>query len=66
VVTVLAAARERMGISQRELSRRLDLHSMTVMKIELGRRDLTIGEFIAMARALGEDPGELLARAQTK
>jgi transcriptional regulator with XRE-family HTH domain len=63
VVSVLAAARERMGISQRELSRRLDLHEMAVMKLELGRRDLSLGEFISMAKALGEDPAELLGRS---
>lgn len=63
VVAALAASRERQGISQRELSRRLDLHPMTIMRLELGRRDLTLAEFIDFARALGEVPADLLARA---
>lgn len=63
VVAELAAARLRSGMSQRELSRRLDLHDMTVMRLELGRRDLTLIEFVDLAREIGEEPWELLRRA---
>ena len=59
----LATARQRLGLSQRELSRRLELHPMTVMRLESGRRDLTLVEFVDLARTLGEEPGELLRRA---
>jgi transcriptional regulator with XRE-family HTH domain len=63
VVGVIADVRERQGISQRELSRRLDFHEMTIMRLENGKRDLTLGEFIAIAAELGEDPADLLSRA---
>jgi transcriptional regulator with XRE-family HTH domain len=63
VVAALAESRERQGISQRELSRRLDMHEMTIMRLELGRRDLTLGEFIEFAKVLDEEPWELLKRA---
>ncbi len=63
MVAVLADAREKQGISQRELSRRLDMHPMTIMRLENGKRDLTLGEFITIATALGEEPGEVLRRA---
>lgn len=60
MVTALAAVRQKRGVSQRELSTRLDLHPMTIMQIENGGRNLTLVEFFDIARALETDPIEML------
>jgi len=39
------------------------MHPTTIMRIELGRRDLTLGEFISIATELEEEPAALLQRA---
>jgi transcriptional regulator with XRE-family HTH domain len=56
----LVAARNVSGITQRELADRLRKPPSFVAKIELGERRLDIVEFIAVARALGLDPSELM------
>lgn len=60
MVDALAALRQKRGMSQRELSRRLDLHAMTIMQIETGGRNLTLVEFFDIARELEADPVEVL------
>jgi hypothetical protein len=42
------------------------MHPMTVMRLEHGKRDLTLGEFIAIAVELGEDPAEMLKKALSR
>ena len=60
MVAALAAVRQKRGVSQRELSTRLDLHPMTIMQIENGGRNLTLVEFFDIARELEADPVEVL------
>lgn len=63
MIAVLATARKKQGLSQRELPRRLDLHPMTIMRLELGRRDLTFVEFLEISSVLSEDPADVLRLA---
>jgi transcriptional regulator with XRE-family HTH domain len=60
IIGAVEAAREEAGLSQRELSRRLGLHEMTIMRFANGERMLDILEFVDIARALGRKPGEFL------
>lgn len=61
--TVLVAARKGVGLSQVELARRLKRSQSFVAKMETGERRIDVVEFVEIARALGQDPTELLARA---
>jgi transcriptional regulator with XRE-family HTH domain len=54
-VAILVEARTRAGLTQRELAVRLKRPPSFVAKIEIGERRLDLIEFIAIARALGED-----------
>ena len=51
------------GVSQRELSRHLGLHEMTMMRFANGERMLDVLELIDVARALGVSPAQLLRNA---
>lgn len=62
VISVVAQARVDLGISQRELARRLSKPPSYVNKIELLERRLDVLEFIQYAQALGLAPEELLTR----
>jgi ribosome-binding protein aMBF1 (putative translation factor) len=55
------AAREGLGISQRELARRLEKHPSFVNKIEKLERRLDVLEFIAIAEAMEIDCARLLS-----
>lgn len=59
-IETLRAIREGKGVSQRELARRLNKPPSFVNKIELLERRLDIVEFVAIARAIGVEPAELL------
>lgn len=59
-IEVIATARQSLGLSQRELARRLGKHPSFVNKIELLERRLDILEFIAVARAMQIDPTALV------
>ncbi|MWC44480.1 helix-turn-helix domain-containing protein [Sphingomonas carotinifaciens] len=60
LVDALAAQRRHLGVSQRELARRLGKPPSFVNKIELFERRLDVIEFIAVSEALGHRPGTLL------
>lgn len=62
-MAALASLRQKRGLSQRELSRRLGLHVMTVSKIESGFRNMSLPEFLDIARELKADPAEVLRSA---
>ena len=51
-----------LGLSQREVSRRLDKPPSFLNKIELLERRIDVLEFLHLARALGDEPKELLAK----
>lgn len=61
LVQVVKAARKETGVTQRELSERLGRSHNYVLYIERGSRRLDVVEFVAIAKALGKDPGQLLA-----
>lgn len=60
LVAALIAARERAGMSQRELARRLQRAHSFVGKIESAERQLDVLEFCEYAEILGADATTLL------
>lgn len=60
-IEAISAVREKLGISQRELARRLGMHPSFVNKIEQLERRLDILEFIAIAEAMEIDATSLLS-----
>jgi helix-turn-helix protein len=62
VVAVIRDARREAGLSQRVLSLRLGEHHTFLSRIERLERDVTVAEFVAIAKALELDPLELLRR----
>lgn len=62
VIETLKNARISAGMSQRQLAQRIGKHPSFVNKIELIERRLDILEFIAIARAIGAAPAELLSK----
>lgn len=63
IVAALREARLEAGLSQRELSRLLKEDHTFINTIELLRRDLTVAEFVEIAKVLKKDPLELLRKA---
>lgn len=60
LIDALIRKREEAGASQRELARRLGKPPSFINKIELLERRIDLLEFIAIAEALGLEPGALL------
>ena len=56
------AARQRAGLSQAELAKRLRRPQTFVSKYELGERRLDVVEFAAAAIAIGVDPAPIFKR----
>jgi transcriptional regulator with XRE-family HTH domain len=59
VATVIALAREKAGLTQRDLAARLKRPHSVVGMIESNQRQVNVPEFIAIAEALGADPSDL-------
>ncbi len=59
VVGVLLAARKQSGLTQTELGARLGRDQTFISNIETRQRQVSLLEFIAIARALGRDPTRL-------
>ncbi len=59
VAAALRKARESAGLSQRQLSERLQQPPNWIQRIESLERRVDVAEFIAIAKALGADPAEL-------
>jgi transcriptional regulator with XRE-family HTH domain len=59
---VIAETRERAGVSQRELSRRLGESAPYMWSIERGERTVDLVEFMDIAKALGVDVIEIFAK----
>ncbi len=57
----LVALREKAGLSQRELAKRLGREHSFVGRIELGERRLDLVEVYWVFKALGVDPGKTMA-----
>lgn len=60
-IRAIVAARKSKGLSQREVAERLGKPRSFVSKIENRERRIDIVEFVALARALGVDPSDMLA-----
>ena len=60
VAAVLTEARNKAGLTQREFAARLRRPHSVIGMIESGQRQVTVPEFITLAKALGADPVELL------
>jgi transcriptional regulator with XRE-family HTH domain len=63
-VALLIEAREKAGFSQAELAAAFGLPEQLVVTYESGARLLDVGEFVAICRAIGADPGQLLFKAE--
>lgn len=55
----IAAARERLGITQEEVNRRSGVHPVELSRIESGQRDIRASTIVRLARALEVEPGDL-------
>ena len=63
---LLIDARKEAGLAQHEVARRIDRPQSFVAKYEGGERRIDVVEFIAIARALGQDPKQLFAQLAKK
>jgi len=63
-LALLVEAREKAGFTQEALAARFGQSEASVSSYEDGKRLLDPGEFIALARAIGVDPYELLKQAE--
>lgn len=57
----LAALRKQRGFTQATLAERLGVEQPTVQRWEKGKREPDLGQLIALANALGVEPGTLLS-----
>ena len=64
LVALLKAAREKAGLTQIQLAHRLGKYRTYVSKYETGERQLDVVEFLAVAEALGLEPGKALAKVR--
>ena len=62
LLSIVRRARQRVGMTQRELSAKLGKSSSYIDKVERGVRRLDVIEFCELARAVGEDPRETFNR----
>lgn len=58
-IQTIVDARKNAGLTQRQLAERMNKPASFVAKIETGERRLDIVEFVAWARALGQDASAL-------
>lgn len=63
IVAALRTAREAAGLSQRQLSERLQQPPNWIQRIESLERRVDVAEFITIAKAVGADPAELFQEA---
>jgi transcriptional regulator with XRE-family HTH domain len=61
---LLIEARDNAGLSASDLAARFGLQAEFISSYEAGQRLLDPAEFIAIARAIGVDPYQLLRRAE--
>ena len=61
-ISLLVSARQKQGLTQRELAVKLNKVHSFVAKYEQGERRLDVIEFVDIARALGVDPCKILKK----
>lgn len=66
VGAVLAAARDRAGLKQHELAKKLKKPQSFVSALESGQRRVDLLEFLRIVDALGGDPSKLFAEILAK
>ncbi|WP_121073749.1 helix-turn-helix domain-containing protein [Sphingomonas trueperi] len=62
VIDRLVDRRKALGLTQQALADALGLHKQYVSRVELGERRLDFIEFADYVRAMGLEPGEVLAQ----
>lgn len=62
LIDILVEARERAGLTQRDLAARLRRPHSFIGRIEAGERRVDVIEFIEIARVMGFDPEHLFAK----
>jgi len=65
MIELLIAARKNAGITQVELGKRIGQRQTFISKFEQGERRLDIAEFIAVSRAIGADPIQIIKSSET-
>jgi len=60
LIGLLVEARQREGLSQGALAKRLGRHQQFVSRYEIGERRLDVVEFADIARSLGCDPAAMV------
>jgi len=63
IVAALRKAREAAGLSQRQLSERLQQPPNWIQRIESLERRVDVAEFITITKAVGADPAEVFQEA---
>jgi len=63
VAAVIAQARKKAGLTQRELAARVQRPHSVIGMIESDQRQVNVPEFMDLAEAVGEDPIKLFAQA---
>lgn len=61
LVDIMIAARKRSGLTQVELAAKVGRDQTFISLIERSQRRIDVLEFIALARAMGEDPQRLFS-----
>ena len=62
LLRLLTAAREKAGITQQQLAKRLQRTQSFVAKYEGGERRIEVLEFVQICRAIGVKPARILAK----
>ena len=66
LVEVLVEARRAAGLNQTQVGGRVGKGQSFISLIEQSQRRVDVLEFVAIARAIGEDPVELFAKVVTR
>lgn len=62
VIAAVVEARKAKGLTQRELAARLRKPASFIAKIEVGERRMDALELIAIIRAIGDEPADIVAK----
>jgi transcriptional regulator with XRE-family HTH domain len=60
LVALLISKREKTGLRQGDVAKRLGEYQSFIARIESGQRRIDVCEFLKIARAIGFDPGRAL------
>ena len=62
VVSVIRAAREEAGLTQRDLAQRMGITQSLIGRLETGERNFAVTELLSLCEALKSDPHVLLQK----